>query len=280
MQVIEKKKELIALIKNLKKEGKTIGLVPTMGALHEGHISLVTRSVNENDLTIVSVFVNPTQFNNPRDLETYPRDLNKDVELLTSAKCDYVFAPSIEDMYPEPDTRKFDFGYIDTVMEGANRPGHFNGVGQIVSRLFELIPADKAYFGMKDFQQVAVINKLVELIHSSVEVVKCPIIREVDGLAKSSRNMLLTEEYRKNAPHIYATLTKAFKFAKEKSVQDVKEWVINEINSNPLLKVEYFEIVDDTELTPVTNWNKHKGIVGCITVQAGNVRLIDNITFK
>lgn len=280
MQVIENKQELIELVNKLKQEGKTIGLVPTMGALHEGHISLVNKCVKENDICISSIFVNPTQFNNPKDLETYPRDLNKDVENLTKAKCDYVFAPSVEDIYPEPDTRVFDFGYIDTVMEGANRPGHFNGVGQIVSKLFDIIKADKAYFGMKDFQQVAVINKLVELISSDVKIVKCPIIREADGLAKSSRNTLLTEEHRKNAPLIYATLTKAITFAPEKSVHEIEEWVINEINTNPLFNVEYFKIVDDTELTPVTDWNINKGIVGCITVQAGNVRLIDNITFK
>ena len=280
MQIIEKKQELINLVKNFKKEGKKIGLVPTMGALHEGHISLVERCVKDNDVCIASIFVNPTQFNNKKDLDTYPRDIEKDVNNLKSAKCDYIFAPSVEEIYPEEDTRIFDFGYLDTVMEGANRPGHFNGVGQIVSKLFEIIQPNNAYFGMKDFQQVAVINKLVEIIKSDVNIVKCPIIREVDGLAKSSRNQLLSDKHRKNAPHIYATLTKAFKFAPEKSVHEVKEWVINEINNNPLLEVEYFEIIDDTELTPVTDWNNNKGIVGCITVQAGNVRLIDNITFK
>lgn len=280
MQVIEKKQELIDLVKNFKEEGKKIGLVPTMGALHEGHISLVERCVKENDICIASIFVNPTQFNNKKDLETYPRDLKKDANKLTNAKCDYVFAPSVEEIYPEKDTRIFDFGYLDTVMEGSNRPGHFNGVGQIVSKLFEIVQPNRAYFGMKDFQQVAVINKLVEIIKSDVEIVKCPIIREVDGLAKSSRNLLLTTEHRKNAPHIYATLTKALKFASEKSVPEIKEWVVNEINNNPFLEVEYFEIIDDTELTPVTDWNNNEGIVGCITVQAGNVRLIDNITFK
>ena len=280
MQVIEKKQELIELVNRLKKDGKSIGLVPTMGALHEGHLSLVSKCVKDNDICIASIFVNPTQFNNPKDFLTYPRDLDKDVNNLASAKCDYVFAPAVEDIYPEPDTREFDFGYIDSVMEGANRPGHFNGVGQIVSKLFEIVNPDLAYFGMKDFQQVAVINKLVEIISSDVKIVKCPIIRELDGLAKSSRNMLLTDEHRKNAPIIHATLTKAITFADEKSVQEVKNWVVKEINSNPLFSVEYFEIVDDTELTPVTEWSANKGIVGCITVQAGNVRLIDNITFK
>lgn len=280
MQVIEKKQELIELINKLKSENKQIGLVPTMGALHEGHLSLVDRCVKENEICIVSIFVNPTQFNNPKDLETYPRDLNKDINNLISANCNYIFAPSVDEIYPEKDNRVFNFGYIDTVMEGANRPGHFNGVGQIVSKLFELIMPNKAYFGMKDFQQVAVINKLVEIIKSDVEIVKCPIIREFDGLAKSSRNLLLTDEHRKNAPLIYATLLKAYKFAAERSIQETKEWVVNEINKNPLFKVEYFEIVDDTKLTPAVDWNTHDGIVGCITVQAGNVRLIDNITFK
>jgi pantoate--beta-alanine ligase len=280
MQIIDNKQELINLVNKLKQEGKSIGLVPTMGALHEGHVSLVNRCVNDNDICITSIFVNPTQFNNPSDLDTYPRDLAKDVKMLEEAECDYVFTPTVEDIYPEPDTRIFDFGYIDTVMEGANRPGHFNGVGQVVSKLFRIINADNAYFGMKDFQQVAVINKLVEIIDSKVKIVKCPIIREDDGLAKSSRNMLLTEEHRKNAPHIYATLTKAITFAHEKTVQEIEEWVINEINSNPFLSVEYFQIIDDKELTPVSDWAINKGIVGCITVQAGNIRLIDNITFK
>jgi len=280
MEVINNKRELVASINQCKKEGKSIGLVPTMGALHEGHLSLVKEALKDNDVIFVSIFVNPTQFNNSKDLETYPRTLENDLQLLKEAGCSYVFTPTVEEIYPEPDNRIFDFGYLDTVMEGANRPGHFNGVGQIVSKLLTLIPADKAYFGMKDFQQVAIIKQLVKIINSDTEIVKCPIIRESDGLAKSSRNALLTKEHRKNAPIIHASLKKASTFVGDKNVKDIEEWVINEINSNQYLEVEYFKIVDEDTLQPVDKFENHNGVVGCITVQAGNVRLIDNITFK
>lgn len=279
MKIYTHKDEITELISQYKKEGKSIGFVPTMGALHEGHVSLVNNSVNSNDITVVSIFVNPTQFNNPNDLKSYPRTVEEDLEKLRSAKCDIVFCPEVEEIYPEKDTREFDFGYIDKVMEGKNRPGHFNGVGQVVSKLFEIVKPHRAYFGMKDFQQVAVIKKLVKILNFDIEILACPIIRETDGLAMSSRNMLLTEEYRKNAPHIHCTLIKACKFAGDKSVQELKEWVVNEINSNPFLEVEYFDIVDDTELKPVEDWSEECAKIGCITVQAGNVRLIDNITF-
>ncbi len=279
MNVYTHKAEIIELISNYKKEGKSIGFVPTMGALHKGHLSLVNNSVSDNDITVVSIFVNPTQFNNPADLKSYPRMVNEDLEKLKTTNCDIVFCPEVEEIYPEKDTREFDFGYLDNVMEGKNRPGHFNGVGQVVSKLFDIIKPHRAYFGMKDFQQVAVIKKLINILDFDIEIVACPIIREFDGLAMSSRNQLLTEEHRKNAPHIYNTLIKACKFAGEKSVHELKEWVINEINSNPYLEVEYFDIVDDTELKPVKDWNEESVKVGCITVQAGNVRLIDNITF-
>lgn len=279
MKIYTLKNEIIELISQYKKEGKSIGFVPTMGALHKGHISLVNNSVNSNDITVVSIFVNPTQFNNPADLKTYPRTMENDLEKLRVANCDIVFCPEVNEIYPEQDTREFDFGYIDKVMEGKNRPGHFNGVGQVVSKLFDIVKPHRAYFGMKDFQQVAVIKKLIKILNFDVEIVACPIIRESDGLAMSSRNMLLTQEHRKNAPHIHGTLIKACKFASDKSVQELKEWVINEINSNPFLEVEYFDIVDDTELKPVKNWSEECIKIGCITVQAGNVRLIDNITF-
>ena len=212
MQFFNTKKELLAVLEIYRNEGKVIGFVPTMGALHEGHLSLVKDSKKNSDITVVSIFVNPTQFNDPEDLKRYPRTLEKDLDLLKSVNCDLVFAPSVEEIYPEPDTRKFDFGYLESIMEGAKRPGHFNGVGQVVSRLFDIVQPHKAFFGMKDFQQVAIIKNMVKQLNYSVEIISCPIVREENGLAKSSRNTLLEENYKKNAPHIYATLKKACTF--------------------------------------------------------------------
>ena len=203
MQVFNTKNELIATLETYRNEGKIIGFVPTMGALHEGHLSLVKESKSNSDITVVSIFVNPTQFNDPEDLKRYPRTLEKDLDLLKTVNCDLVFAPSVLEIYPEPDTRKFDFGYLESIMEGAKRPGHFNGVGQVVSRLFDVVQPHKAFFGMKDFQQVAIIKNMVKQLNYSVEIIPCPIIREESGLAKSSRNTLLEENYKKNAPHIY-----------------------------------------------------------------------------
>lgn len=279
MQVLKSKNELVSLIDSYKKEGKTIGFVPTMGALHNGHLSLVKECKKNSDVTVVSIFVNPTQFNDLEDLKRYPRTLDKDTELLKSVNCDLVFAPSVEEIYPEPDTRKFDFGYIESVMEGAKRPGHFNGVGQVVSRLFDIVQPDKAFFGMKDFQQVAIIKNMVKQLNYNIQIVPCPIIREESGLALSSRNTLLDEDHKKNAPHIYATLKKARNLASEMSVSDLKKWIIDEINSNPYLETEYVEIVDDTTLKVTENW-KEEGIkVACVAVYAGKIRLIDNIVF-
>ena len=279
MQVLKSKNELVSLIDSYKKEGKTIGFVPTMGALHNGHLSLVKECKKNSDVTVVSIFVNPTQFNDLEDLKRYPRTLDKDTELLKSVNCDLVFAPSVEEIYPEPDTRKFDFGYIESVIEGAKRPGHFNGVGQVVSRLFDIVQPDKAFFGMKDFQQVAIIKNMVKQLNYNIQIVPCPIIREESGLALSSRNTLLDEDHKKNAPHIYATLKKARNLASEMSVSDLKKWITDEINSNPYLETEYVEIVDDTTLKVTENW-KEEGIkVACVAVYAGKIRLIDNIVF-
>lgn len=279
MQVLKSKNELVSLIDSYKKEGKTVGFVPTMGALHNGHLSLVKECKKNSDVTVVSIFVNPTQFNDLEDLKRYPRTLDKDTELLKSVNCDLVFAPSVEEIYPEPDTRKFDFGYIESVMEGAKRPGHFNGVGQVVSRLFDIVQPDKAFFGMKDFQQVAIIKNMVKQLNYNIQIVPCPIIREESGLALSSRNTLLDEDHKKNAPHIYATLKKARNLASEMSVSDLKKWITDEINSNPYLETEYVEIVDDTTLKVTENW-KEEGIkVACVAVYAGKIRLIDNIVF-
>ena len=277
MKVLNTKNELISLLENYKKEGKKIGFVPTMGALHEGHLSLVKESKKQSDITVVSIFVNPTQFNDPEDLKRYPRTLEKDLELLKTENCDVVFAPSVEEIYPEPDTRKFDFGYLETVMEGAKRPGHFNGVGQVVSRLFDIIKPHKAFFGMKDFQQIAIIRNMVHQLHYNIEIISCPIIREENGLAKSSRNMLLDEDHKKNAPHIYTTLKKAKELVSQKNVSEIKQWISDEINNNPYLETEYVEIVDEMTLQVTKEWEEKGNKVVCVAVYAGKIRLIDNI---
>lgn len=279
MQVLYIRNELISLIDNLKKEGKKIGFVPTMGALHEGHLSLVKECKKNSDVTVVSIFVNPTQFNDSEDLKRYPRTLDKDVELLKTVDCDIVFAPSVEEVYPEPDTRKFDFGYLESVMEGAKRPGHFNGVGQVVSRLFDIVRPDKAFFGMKDFQQVTIIKNMVKQLKYNIEIIPCPIIREENGLARSSRNALLDEDHKKNATHIYATLKKARTLVSEMGVKELKQWIADEINNNPFLDTEYVEIVDNTTLKVVENWTEPGTKVACVAVYAGKIRLIDNIVF-
>lgn len=279
MEIVKLVAETKAKISKFIEEGKSIGFVPTMGALHDGHLSLTAESVKENDITVVSIFVNPTQFNNPNDLKTYPRCIEQDLEKLSKYNPDLIFIPEVEEMYPEPDTRVFDFGHLDNVMEGKNRPGHFNGVAQVVSKLFDIVTPHNAYFGQKDFQQVAVIKQMVKDLKLNVNVVPCPIIREEDGLAMSSRNLLLTEEQRKNASKISETLFKACNLAADLSVNELKDWVVDEINKNPYLSVEYFEIVDDTYLQPINSWEENKVKVGCITVQVGKIRLIDNITF-
>lgn len=279
MQVLHTKNELISLIDSFKKEGKSIGFVPTMGALHEGHLSLVKESKKNSDVTVVSIFVNPTQFNDAEDLKRYPRTLDKDVELLEKTGCDVVFAPAVEEIYPEPDTRKFDFGYLESVMEGAKRPGHFNGVGQVVSRLFDIVRPEKAFFGMKDFQQVAIIKQMVKQLNSPVQIIPCPIVREENGLALSSRNTLLDDEHRKNAPHIHATLKKARGMASSLSVNELKKWIGDEINRNPYLETEYVEIVDDTTLKITEDWKEPGTKVACVAVYAGKIRLIDNMVF-
>ena len=250
-----------------------------MGALHEGHVSLVTRCVAENDVCVVSIFVNPAQFNDPNDLKNYPRNMEKDLLLLQSVGCDVVFAPTADEVYPTADTTTFDLGFLDTIMEGKHRPGHFQGVAKVVHRLFEIVKPDTAYFGEKDFQQIAVIRRMVNLTWQSVNIVSCPIVRESDGLALSSRNLLLTPEHRKSAPFIAKTLSDAKHKKGEVSVIELKKWVIEQINSNPLLEVEYFEIVNFKTLEPITAWHQGVDAIGCITVKAGNIRLIDNIKF-
>lgn len=277
MKVVTTKKELISYINDFRKKGKTIGLVPTMGALHEGHLSLVRECKKNTDITVVSIFVNPTQFNDPEDLKRYPRTPEQDISLLNTVDCDLVFLPTVEEIYPEKDIRKFNFGYLENIMEGARRPGHFNGVGQVVSRLFDIVTPDKAFFGMKDFQQIAIIKNMVQQLNYKIDIVSCPIIREASGLALSSRNMLLDEEHKKNAPHIYATLKKARNLVAQMSVDDLKKWITDQIDSNPYLKTEYVEIVNNTTLQIIQNWNEKNDRVVCVAVHAGKIRLIDNI---
>ena len=280
MKVIHTIKDLQAELSVLKAQGKKVGLVPTMGALHAGHASLVKRSVNENEVTVVSVFVHPTQFNDKNDLVKYPRTLDADCKLLEACGATYAFAPSVEEMYPEPDTRQFSYAPLDTVMEGAFRPGHFNGVCQIVSKLFEAVKPHRAYFGEKDFQQLAIIREMVRQMQFDLEIVGCPIVREEDGLALSSRNARLSAEERENALKISQTLFKSRTFAATHTVGETLKFVEDAIAAVPGLRLEYFEIVDGNTLQKVDNWNQTSYVVGCITVFCGDVRLIDNIKYK
>ena len=276
--IVELQNELF----DARKQGKSVGLVPTMGALHDGHASLVKRSVKDNDVTVVSVFVNPTQFNDKNDLKNYPRTLDSDCALLESCGADYVFAPSVEEMYPTPDTRQFEFPPVSTVMEGKHRPGHFNGVCQVVSRLFYITRPDRAYFGEKDWQQIAVVKAMVRSLQLDVEIVECEIVRESDGLAMSSRNTLLADNERAIAPRIYATLKESIKYAKTHSLTETHDYVVSNINSVDGLDVEYFSIVDGNTLQDVSSWEDSDYIVGCITVFCGAtpIRLIDHIKYK
>lgn len=280
MRVVKTISELKSLISGYKQENKTVGLVPTMGALHAGHKSLVDRARKENDIVVVSVFVNPTQFNNKQDLATYPRTEERDCALLEAAGCDVVFMPAVEEVYPEPDNRQFDLGAVAEVMEGAHRPGHFNGVAQIVSKLFGFVEPDRAYFGEKDFQQIAVIRKMVQLEGFKLQIVACPIKREDDGLALSSRNVRLTAEQRQLAPNIYRVLKESCNFAKSHTVAETEKFVVDSLNALPQMEVEYYSIVDALTMQPVSDWADADSITGCITVYCDEVRLIDNIAYK
>ena len=273
-KVSEFKQELSKL------EHSGIGFVPTMGALHAGHRSLVEKARRECDTVVVSVFVNPTQFNDKNDLRNYPRTPEADAAILEAAGADIVLMPTVEEIDPEPDTRQFDFGAIDKVMEGATRPGHFNGVAQVVSRLFQIVEPAKAYFGEKDFQQIAVVKAMVEQLNMGVEIVECPIIRDADGLALSSRNTLLTPEHRAAAPHIYEVISRCADKAKELSPAELTAWVTEQVEANELLKVIYFQAVDALTMQQVASWDESERVQGCIAVQAGDIRLIDNIKIK
>ena len=280
MKVVNTIKELKELLAVCRSEGKSIGLVPTMGALHAGHESLVKRSVVENDVTVVSIFVNPTQFNDKNDLKNYPRTLEADCALLDKAGATIAFAPSVEEMYPTEDTRQFSFEPLDTVMEGACRPGHFNGVAQIVSKLFYAVEPDRAYFGEKDFQQLAIIREMVRQLGLGLKIVGCPIVREEDGLAMSSRNTLLSEDERERALTISGTLFASVGFAEVNTLEATKAFVEDMINDTSGLELEYFQIVDGNTLQEIARWDDSDYVVGCIALFCGNVRLIDNIKYK
>ena len=278
MEVIETKEMLTRALRNYRSTRISIGFVPTMGALHSGHISLVEQCRRENGITVASIFINPTQFNDKGDLANYPRTLEEDLYKLSSVGCDVVFIPSVREMYPEEDTRVFDFGMLDKVMEGAYRPGHFNGVAQIVSKLFDAVQPCSAYFGEKDFQQLAIVRRMVAMMNYSVHITGCPIVRETDGLAMSSRNTRLSSEQRQNAPVIARTLFASKEKIGAMPLDELKKWVIEQIDSTPSLKTEYFEIVDRDTLQSVSQYRKNM-LQGCIAVHAGFVRLIDNVEY-
>lgn len=282
MKIINTVAALQHAVTEAKQQGLSVGLVPTMGALHEGHASLIRQSVAENQLTVVSVFVNPTQFNDPKDLQHYPRTFEADAQLIASLGGDIVFAPSVEEVYPQEDKRVFSYPPIDTVMEGARRPGHFNGVCQIVSKLFDMVTPDRAYFGEKDFQQIAVVRAMMKDLGYTFQLVPCPIVREASGLALSSRNALMSDEERKLATNIYRILRESVTLSSSHSVAETQQFVVEQLNAIDGLEVEYYEIVNGETLQAVTSWEDAPHIQGCITVFCGArpVRLIDNIAYR
>lgn len=276
MRVIETAKGVEDAVTQYRQDGKTIGFVPTMGALHEGHLYLTDCAREENDVVVVSIFVNPIQFNDKKDLEKYPRDLERDIKLLHEHDVAVVFAPTVKEMYPEESDRKYEFGELETVMEGKFRPGHFNGVATVVHRLFDIVKPQKSYFGEKDFQQLAIIKQLVKNENIDVDVVGCRIIREADGLAMSSRNQRLSSSERKSSTLLYRLLQEAQSLKKNKTVEEVKQYISENIKQSDF-ELDYFEIVDSITLQPVDEWDSSTSIRGCIAAYLGNVRLIDNI---
>jgi len=280
MDVIETRQQLQDRIEQLKNENKSIGFVPTMGALHEGHISLIQCCNNENDITVVSIFVNPAQFNEREDYEKYPRNVNKDLDWLEAENCNIVFNPSEGEMYPKPDNRTFDFGNLDKTLEGYYRPGHFNGVAKVVSKLFDYVKPHRAYFGEKDLQQLAIVRELANWEQPGLEIIGCPIIREEDGLAMSSRNKRLNKEERKNAAEISKVLFESKSKIDTMSVEELKKWVFDQLNKNAYVDVEYFDIIDEKKFSKVQTWDYSETIRGVVAAWVGNVRLIDNIKYK
>lgn len=277
MQVFNRITDLRKYIDNERKAGHTVGLVPTMGALHEGHLSLIGKAVNDNDVVVASVFVNPIQFNNPSDLDKYPRTPEKDAALLEKNGCSAVFMPSVEEMYPEEVNDHYDFGQIEHVMEGACRPGHFNGVAIIVRKLFDIVRPDKAYFGEKDFQQLAIIKKMVRDYNIPLEIVPCPIVRDSDGLAKSSRNMRLNTAERTIAPKIFAVLSDSVKHYKTMTPAEMHDYAIRKYGEIKDFNVEYVEIADETTLCHLDSWENCEHARIFVALQLGPVRLIDNL---
>ncbi|MBN2175988.1 MAG: pantoate--beta-alanine ligase [Bacteroidales bacterium] len=277
MKTVNTISETRDLINSIKIQGKTVGFVPTMGALHDGHITLIREARKENNFIVCSIFVNPIQFNNPNDLKNYPREIEKDIKKLVEAKCDLLFHPSVEEMYPEPDNTIFDFGDLDKVMEGAFRPGHFNGVAVVVKKLFEIVTPHRAYFGMKDYQQLVIIHQLTKDYEIPVEIVPCTTVREKDGLAMSSRNQLLSKSERKIAPIIYETLKLVKVQSGYATISELKDFVHDQFRKHKNMKLEYFEIVDMYTLKSIRTWADSRTAIACIAVYLGNVRLIDNI---
>jgi pantoate--beta-alanine ligase len=279
MKTITYISELQENLNAARKNKKRIGLIPTMGALHDGHLSLIGAAMHDNDYLVVTIFVNPSQFNNKKDLEKYPRTLDSDLEMLRPYPVDLVFAPDEAEMYPNDAKRVFDLSPLDSVMEGKHRPGHFAGVAEIVSKLFEITKADSAYFGQKDFQQLSIIRKLERIMELDMQIIGCPIIREKNGLAMSSRNQLMSEKEKRVAPLIYKTLLEAKKLSSSSSPLEISKFVEKQIANEESMRLEYFEIVDDQELMTVVNWDPEVNNVACIAVHLGEVRLIDNIYF-
>jgi pantoate--beta-alanine ligase len=280
MEIIYAAAQMAAGTGSLRENGQSLGFVPTMGALHEGHLSLIRRCKLQNNITVVSIFVNPTQFNDKNDLKNYPRTTEKDLDMLRSVGCDMVFMPDVTEIYPVPDTRIFDFGGIDKIMEGKQRPGHFNGVAQVVTRLFDLVKPHRAYFGLKDFQQLAIIKKVVADYHYPVEIIPCPIIRETDGLAMSSRNRLLSADEHSRALLLSQSLFMAKEMKAEYMPAEVIKFLRDRVTSAPGIELEYFEIINGYNLQPVDGWHTVDYIIGCLAARVGKIRLIDNINFS
>jgi len=279
MQIIKSNKDLQEYLSGIEKQGLSIGFVPTMGALHEGHLSLISEAADENDIVVCSIFVNPTQFNKPDDLKHYPRVIEKDIDLLKAEKCDVVFNPSVEEIYPEdePDEHQFDFEGLDEVMEGKSRPGHFQGVATVVKRLFQIVNPTRAYFGLKDYQQMVIIHHMIQKLKLSVEIIPCPIVREESGLAMSSRNELLSDIELKQAALIRSTMKVVKIRSGFATITETKKFVTKQFAKNKYLELEYFEIVDMYSLKPLSTWAQSNNVIACIAVWAGKVRLIDNI---
>ncbi|PID94498.1 MAG: pantoate--beta-alanine ligase [Bacteroidetes bacterium] len=277
MQITKRRDDTSAQVLARKNRGAVIGFVPTMGALHQGHLSLIEKACQTCDMVVASIFVNPIQFNNPSDLEHYPRTITADLEKLEAAGCDLVFTPDAQEMYPQAITEQYDFGKLEQVLEGEHRPGHFNGVAVVVKRLFDIITPHKAFFGEKDYQQLLIINALVKQTACPVEIVPCPIIREADGLAMSSRNLLLTPEERKIAPFLYQTLCEAAEKGKEESIETIVQWGEMQFQAHPSFRLEYFQIADSVALQPLHTKEGDKAARILVAAWLGNVRLIDNV---